>query len=780
LRRLDLSYNQLQGPIPSSLSGLVGLIELSLKSNRLSGPVPSQLSSLSNLESLKLDSNGLSGPIPPVLGSLRQLATLLLSNNQLNGSIPPELGNLTMLSWLELANNSLSGPIPSGLARAASFVKYFDLALNDNQLSGRIPPELFQPGASWGDLNLSSNALSGPIPPEIGNIQTLSDLSLSSNNLTGPIPPAIGNFSTLRRLELGNNHLSGGIPPELASLAFCDYFQLSNNNLSGPIPTGFGTNDVFYQNSHVASNNLSGPLSGGICALDLDVSSNDLSGPIPDTLADCFASRVDLSGNSFAGPPSKPRTLTPTALGLDYPLPSWLPNTTGIASLRLGVNNPPVSSVDLSRVPGDCRLVTILGPAPQLSNLRFWEACSNGSCVVNLIGTEARLSQSTRRTVCLGRISVFLRGDFPSLVIPGESEGGRANAYLVNQQGVYFLKQSNFVDQIDLGPGGLAYTGVSFSRVQLGNLCGNPEARTVVAVVWGTFAVLLVLAFAVLTLLSRRRSRAGEKQGGRGMGRLPWVRPLVDRGRYVWGVVSVVLPYADLYTDVVVLREVWGAWPSWVILASILAPFLLAELYAADAWAVRGGLFSLPACNPFLRVWPPDLREPTWLLSRTAEPAAVPYPQWLLRLLLLWPVAILRLPVYDSLGVLARGGLLMHVGDHVVGMDEYLNVRAHLDVLLRSLPQSLFQSVLYLLGSSRATRVFIDETIFISSIALSLVSLGAHLGMLYWEALSSGGSFLALFWGRPRQLCSATLFSRALPAKGAGEESPEKEEAGAV
>ena len=57
-------------------------------------------------------------------------------------------------------------------------------------------------------LNLDENQLSGSIPPEIGNLNQLEDLRLNGNQLTGSIPTETGKLEKLEKLYLSSNQLS--------------------------------------------------------------------------------------------------------------------------------------------------------------------------------------------------------------------------------------------------------------------------------------------------------------------------------------------------------------------------------------------------------------------------------------------------------------------------------------------------------------------------------------------------------------------------------------------
>ena len=180
---------------------------------------------------LNLSDNNLAGPIPPELGSLADLKLLNLSRNQLIGTIPPELGNLSELKTLRIELNQLTGPIPTELGNLSNLVVLY---LGGNQLSGKIPPELGNLGLI--SLNLVDNHLSGKIPTELSSLSVLLYLYLGGNELSGPIPAELGSLSYLKRLSLSRNQLSGEIPEELGNLTNLESLNLAGNRLTGCIP----------------------------------------------------------------------------------------------------------------------------------------------------------------------------------------------------------------------------------------------------------------------------------------------------------------------------------------------------------------------------------------------------------------------------------------------------------------------------------------------------------------------------------------------------------------
>ena len=336
LEELNLTENELSGGIPAALGQLSNLKELFLSNNELSGEIPPELGQLTNLKRLNLARNDLNGEIPAELGQLTSLEFMDLSYNDLRGEIPPELGKLKNLKALYLDWSGLSGCVPEALrdveendfdemglpfcaalaevtrtdreALAAFYHatngpgwrnnahwlsdrplgewygvtvgkdgRVIELGLEDNQLSGPIPPELAQL-SNLEELSLSDNQLSGAIPAELGQLSLLEWLYLNNNDLSGEIPAEVGELSRLVRLDLQDNRLGGEIPSEIGQLSNLIWLDLEGNQLSGAIPAELGQLSKLVR---------------------LRLSDNELTGCVPEELSDLRYDDFDQLGLPF-------------------------------------------------------------------------------------------------------------------------------------------------------------------------------------------------------------------------------------------------------------------------------------------------------------------------------------------------------------------------------------------------------------------------------------------------------------------------------------------------
>jgi Leucine-rich repeat (LRR) protein len=86
LSRLDLHENQLVGPLPNRVSGLLDLNSLLLQNNLLNGTMPSWLFTLPSLAELIIVGNQFIGEIGEFKSNSLQI--IVMGDNKLHGPLP--------------------------------------------------------------------------------------------------------------------------------------------------------------------------------------------------------------------------------------------------------------------------------------------------------------------------------------------------------------------------------------------------------------------------------------------------------------------------------------------------------------------------------------------------------------------------------------------------------------------------------------------------------------------------------------------------------------------
>ena len=238
-----------------------------------------------------------------------RVTELFLEQNRLSGEIPPELGNLSDLEWLHLSGNQLSGCIPGGLLYVPNNdLSSLDLPLcasADRDALVALYNETGGPRWTYNDNWLSDAPIGewrGVVTDRSGRV---TELRLVGNQLSGQIPAELGSLTSLIVLSLHANQLSGQIPAELGSLANLTGLGLGENQLSGQIPAKLGnlTNLEFLG---LVGNQLSGQIPAELGSLAnlgrLYLRDNRLSGEIPLELGSLTnLEELRLGGNQFTG-----------------------------------------------------------------------------------------------------------------------------------------------------------------------------------------------------------------------------------------------------------------------------------------------------------------------------------------------------------------------------------------------------------------------------------------------------------------------------------------------
>lgn len=229
LVKFELSNSNLVGEIPSWLLDM-RLLYVNLTENHLQGRLLLNNSAWNQLQVLDVSRNAFCGQLPSIWPP--DIEVLLLNDNLLTGNIPPQLRGISSLEIVSLANNYLNGTIPPSLANCPKLQK---LNLGDNNFRGMIPYE-FGRLSELKSLVLKNNQLSGSFPPSISNCTKLYFLDVGKNFLKGHIPKSIGNLSELKVLAMRKNNFEGSIPAEIGQLKNLQILDLSSNRLSGLVP----------------------------------------------------------------------------------------------------------------------------------------------------------------------------------------------------------------------------------------------------------------------------------------------------------------------------------------------------------------------------------------------------------------------------------------------------------------------------------------------------------------------------------------------------------------
>ncbi|CAN6710991.1 unnamed protein product [Malus baccata var. baccata] len=322
-RLLNLSWNQLEGPVPPFL--LKASSSLLLSHNKFSGlfsflfPI-----NASNLRLLDLSSNHLYGELPDCWTHFKNLLILDLSDNHFFGRLPTAMGSLLSIQTLNLNNNGFVGELPSSLKNCTSLM-VFDVG--ENKLSGLIPEWLGVGLPNLTILILRSNHFYGSIPSQLCNMGSIQILDFSMNKISGSIPKCLNSLTNLAlrgssSLIISHSNVfssslgflyedeasliwNGVMSKYKSTLGLVKSIHLSSNQLTGEIPSEI-TDLVGLVSLNLSRNNLTGqitPKIGKLQSLDLlDLSNNQIHGTIPTSLFGISGlGKLDLSNNHLSG-----------------------------------------------------------------------------------------------------------------------------------------------------------------------------------------------------------------------------------------------------------------------------------------------------------------------------------------------------------------------------------------------------------------------------------------------------------------------------------------------
>ncbi|KAG2384806.1 uncharacterized protein HKW66_Vig0118980 [Vigna angularis] len=219
LKFLDLSGNNLQGNIPE-LENVTSLVKLDLSFNKLEGPIPTSLGKVTTLVKLDLSFNKLEGNL-----------TLDYYGNKVDGEHPKSLGKLSSLRVLKLSSNKLGGnPFKS----LGSLSKLLHLHIHDNHFQGVVNESHLENLTSLKEFYASGNNLALKVGRNWHPTFKLTSLDMSSWQLGPNFPSWIHSQNELQYLVMSNTGILDYIPHYFWEACYSlEYLNLSNNHIHG-------------------------------------------------------------------------------------------------------------------------------------------------------------------------------------------------------------------------------------------------------------------------------------------------------------------------------------------------------------------------------------------------------------------------------------------------------------------------------------------------------------------------------------------------------------------
>lgn len=506
---------------------------------------------------------------------------------------------------------------------------------------------------------------------------------------------AAGSFPDLSLLDLSGTSVSGTIPAAWgAADAFPSllFLYLNQTQLTGSLPAFNNSNlSLLIASNSRFNGTLDSFWSSAAPLLASLLAGNNVSGDLPGNASALpNLAFLDVSSNSVQG-------AVPT---------SWL-NQGQLLSHIIGLN---------------------VGQA-------WWTAAQQDSNWVQDLCLQPQLYKADVQSQPLSRVQALL-GDIFST--PG-FQGAVGDRYAATD-----ATFQNF------------YTQLSTIR----QICSNDNAPTVLLIMWLSFAAASTLLFVLYEgLRVRRRTKAAAaiaaqqaKQGSSASWQLPTAVRSVSKGACVlnegfWGLAELTMYYYDLVSAIIVLSQVWGRWPGYVLLAIFLVHF-----------ALTGSIVLYHGLKVYLDTWqspPKHGAKFAWMVfsSTILSPLMIPA-VWLLDMIVLYTElrhffvkhvfarCCKRRPASKSTKWPSSNGRRQAVLTVLrlgwLDLEYYESMHTLVAAFYQTIPTIVLNSIIFRLGNKPSHGEFFSRSLFVSCMIAAYLSMFKTLITIFWHAYFKG------------------------------------------
>lgn len=267
LETLDLSRSGIQQPASDLfklLFNMVSLRHLILPSNNITGKLPaaetvSQWLGADGtpLVTLDLSNNDISGPLPTIFFGTDTMAHINVAHNKFSGSVPQSVDSAPLrvvdlsdnlftdsagntftdnpLLYLDVSNNNLTFLMPGTNPKT---IVYYDIHNNSLALS-TFPSNTQRLVYMDISSNILTNGYIDSLVPSAAAGSYLAVFKASSSQLIGEVPASLAALPSIRHIDVSDNKLTGdlsGFGTGLSATNAITYFNASQNTLQDGIP----------------------------------------------------------------------------------------------------------------------------------------------------------------------------------------------------------------------------------------------------------------------------------------------------------------------------------------------------------------------------------------------------------------------------------------------------------------------------------------------------------------------------------------------------------------